>query len=443
MMKNFPTNTEQHLIRFILAMINGVQLLYHHPSLGYKVNFILKRLEILHNEMNDLRRSSDIDIYLNSFCLWQRKLNPTSDKDVLHFDHALILTGLDLYVVSKNGKVSSQVVGLAPVSGMCTAVSSCTINEGKHFESVFVVAHEIGHNVGMRHDNLDNGCDPSSFIMSPTLGSGKTTWSQCSKKYLDAFLRTPQAMCLFDRGHFGSNLDHSAEGILPGERFDSDQQCMLKYGKDSVRSKNQNLGEVCRDLHCQRDRYTWTSHPALEGTNCGESMWCRSGICSSKSSLVAEIPHIGSKHFPNSIRNLEKSKNLVDDKKYGSLIQEPTLLYTNGIHFAPKQTTQWTNWNSSNECESGCLYGESGRLKEGSVGLKIYTRFCGENRSKKCSGSDKKFETCTAKQCFTVAKLTILEFANQICDRAKEFDKDLVGGGLQKVSDNRELFFIP
>lgn len=53
--------------------------------------------------------------------------------------------GLDLYVVSKNGKVSSQVVGLAPVAGMCTATSSCTINEGKHFESVYVVAHEIGH----------------------------------------------------------------------------------------------------------------------------------------------------------------------------------------------------------------------------------------------------------------------------------------------------------
>lgn len=261
-----------YFTRFILAMINGVQLLYQHQSLGYRVNYILKRVEILHNEMNDLRRSSDIDIYLNSFCLWQRKLNPSSDKDVLHFDHALILTGLDLYVVSKNGKISSQVVGLAPVSGMCTQVSSCTINEGKHFESVFVVAHEIGHNLGMRHDTLDNGCDPSSFIMSPTLGSGKITWSSCSKQYLDAFLRTPQATCLFDRGQFRNNLDHSAEGIFPGERFDADQQCMLKYGKDSVRSKSQNIGEICRDLHCQRDRYTWTSHPALEGTTCGDSM---------------------------------------------------------------------------------------------------------------------------------------------------------------------------
>lgn len=145
MTKNYPNETESRLIRFVLAMINGVQLLYHHPSLGHEINFVLKRLEILHNDPKGLRRSSDIDIYLNSFCLWQRKFNPVSDADVVHFDHAVILTGLDLYVVGKNGKVSSQVVGLAPVAGMCSATSSCTINEGKHFESVFVVAHEIGH----------------------------------------------------------------------------------------------------------------------------------------------------------------------------------------------------------------------------------------------------------------------------------------------------------
>lgn len=44
---------------------------------------------------------------------------------------------------------------------------------------------------------------------------------------------------------------------------------MLKYGRGSIHSKQQLLDDVCRDLHCQRDRYTWTSHPALEGTFCG------------------------------------------------------------------------------------------------------------------------------------------------------------------------------
>ncbi|KAL9699239.1 hypothetical protein quinque_002680 [Culex quinquefasciatus] len=217
----------------------------------------------------DLRRSSDIDVYLNSFCGWQRKLNPISDADPVHFDHAVILTGLDLYVVSKTGKVSNQVVGLAPVAGMCTMTSSCTINEGKHFESVFVVSHEIGH-------------------------------------------KTSQSVCLFDRGHVAPNLDHNVEGKLPGERFDADQQCMLKYGKDSIRSQSQNVADICRDLHCQRDRYTWTSHPALEGTACGTLM------------------------------------------------------------------------------------------------------------------------------CYNIARTTILEFANQICGRAKEFDSDILGMGLQKVADDAE-----
>ena len=39
----------------------------------------------------------------------------------------------------------AQVVGLAPVAGMCRTATSCTVNEGRHFESVYVMAHEIGH----------------------------------------------------------------------------------------------------------------------------------------------------------------------------------------------------------------------------------------------------------------------------------------------------------
>lgn len=93
MAKNFPDNTENQLIRFVLAMVNGVQLLYHHPSLGHQINFVLKRLEILHSDPAELRRSSNIDMFLNNFCMWQQKLNPPSDTDAVHYDHAVILTG--------------------------------------------------------------------------------------------------------------------------------------------------------------------------------------------------------------------------------------------------------------------------------------------------------------------------------------------------------------
>ncbi|XP_055836780.1 A disintegrin and metalloproteinase with thrombospondin motifs 16 isoform X1 [Episyrphus balteatus] len=427
MAKNFPRNTESQLVRFVLAMINGVQLLYNHPSLGHRINFVLKRLEILHPHPKDLRQSSDIDTYLNNFCMWQRNFNPPSDVDPLHYDHAVILTGLDLYVVGKNGKVSNQVVGLAPVAGMCTTTSSCTINEGKHFESVFVVAHEIGHNLGMRHDTNENSCDPSLYLMSPTLGSGKITWSKCSRTYLNTFLESSQSKCLFDHGQVSVKYDHAAEGILPGERFDADQQCMLKYGRDSVRSPNQIISDICRDLHCQRDRYTWTSHPALEGTSCGEMMRCRSGVCSMKATFMESY---SSSRQINPAKSNEKMNLLENDEKSDRLNQ-------GGYNSYFTKAPIWSEWGDASDCDSGCLYGASGRLREGSTGLKTYVRTCLDHR-RRCQGRDKRFESCIAKQCLTIPKMTIEEFATNICERAQKFDSDLTGEGLQIVGNTEE-----
>ncbi|XP_039277174.1 A disintegrin and metalloproteinase with thrombospondin motifs adt-1 [Nilaparvata lugens] len=396
---NFPSDTEKELVRFVLAMVNAVQLLYHDPSLGRVVNFVMKRLEILHADPTGLTRSHDIDRFLNNFCAWQRLENPPADSDPLHWDHALILTGLDLYVLSKNGKLSSQVVGLAPVAGMCTPTSSCTVNEGRHFESVYVVAHEIGHNLGMRHDGplAENNCDPASYLMSPTLGSGKITWSACSKRYLEQFLRTTQSRCLMDHSTSSDQLDHGGKGTLPGERFGADQQCALKYGEGSLHASTQPLQDICRDLHCSRDHYTWTSHPALEGTTCGKNKWCRSGRCIT--------------HGLSALQALE----------------QPV-------------AGGWSEWGPFSECASGCLHGEAGTLTAGSTGVMFASRQCNnprpENGGDPCVGHDKKYKTCNAMQCANVPRTTIRDFADEICIRTKEVDKDLIGTGLQRISSD-------
>lgn len=41
-------------------------------------------------------------------------------------------------------------------------------------------------------------------------------------------------------------------------------------------------------------------------------------------------------------------------------------------------------------------------------------------------------------QCYNIGRTTILEFSNQICGRAKEFDPDIIGYGLQKVAEDPE-----
>lgn len=58
-------------------------------------------------------------------------------------------------------------------------------------ENQAFIFFDLFFSLGMRHDgpSADNSCDPTSFIMSPTLGSGKITWSTCSKQYLQQFLQ--------------------------------------------------------------------------------------------------------------------------------------------------------------------------------------------------------------------------------------------------------------
>eukprot|EP00095_Tigriopus_kingsejongensis_P012524 maker-scaffold455_size166772-snap-gene-0.42 protein:Tk12524 transcript:maker-scaffold455_size166772-snap-gene-0.42-mRNA-1 annotation:"a disintegrin and metalloproteinase with thrombospondin motifs 18-like isoform x1" len=105
-----------------------------------------------------------------------------------HWDHGLLLTGLNLF--DRQPKFDS-VIGLAWVSGMCHPSYSCTINEGSNFESVYVIAHEMGHNLGMNHDGESregNTCNPDKFLMSPILGPGKVTWSTCSNEEISEFI---------------------------------------------------------------------------------------------------------------------------------------------------------------------------------------------------------------------------------------------------------------
>ena len=133
---------------------------------------------------------------MESFCRYQEALNDPNENSEGHWDLAIFMTGLDLW--SKEGAFNT--LGLAHTGGMCKPAYSCLVTEfgtrknhvhqlnndysprpppvdgrpdqnteqpqrpqyGPQYPSAgfgtsFILAHEIGHSLGMRHDD-HQGC---------------------------------------------------------------------------------------------------------------------------------------------------------------------------------------------------------------------------------------------------------------------------------------------
>ncbi|KAK7085260.1 hypothetical protein SK128_019932, partial [Halocaridina rubra] len=86
----------------VFAIMNGVHLLYNAPSLDIHFTITLVRLDIIKSSTKGPSKGSgDIQRYLSNFCYWQRNLNkaenPSGDKTPGFWDHALMLSGIDLW----------------------------------------------------------------------------------------------------------------------------------------------------------------------------------------------------------------------------------------------------------------------------------------------------------------------------------------------------------
>ncbi|KAG7310924.1 hypothetical protein JYU34_003763 [Plutella xylostella] len=147
---------EADLRDMLLAYINGVQALYHHESLGTRIQLSLVRLTLLRTQPASLTANAERGRLLDSFCAYQRSLNVDDDEDPEHWDMALLLSGLDFYS-EENGRRNGVTMGLAPVGGVCLPAHACVVAElgaadalgrpypSAGFTSVYILAHEIGH----------------------------------------------------------------------------------------------------------------------------------------------------------------------------------------------------------------------------------------------------------------------------------------------------------
>lgn len=394
------------LRELVLAFVNAMQALYHLPSLGQRVDLSIVYMEFHAKAPANLISSGERGKLLDSFCAFQTKLNKPSDTEAEHWDMALLLSGLDFYAV-ENGKNNYVTMGLSTVTGVCTDIYNCVIGEfgitnqqgqpypSTGFTSVYVMAHEIGHNLGISHDSSGNTCTTEGFIMSPSRGVvGETTWSTCSAKTLASITET----CMNDipSGKF-PDYNHNKYGNKPGQLWTADEQCrILLRDKAAVAyfATNADIAGSCNSMKCRTPNRVgfFTSGPALPGTVCGSSMWCDGGSCvpTGRSGIIQSIQG------------------------------------------------GWSDWKSK-PCSSGCLQKSKGAI--------VSERECNNPKPSdvlhRCEGASVKVATCDdAQVCNGKSRVTPVEFATQQCAKFSQFIPfiDPKGTGMQAAYSDKRLW---
>ncbi|XP_066211436.1 disintegrin and metalloproteinase domain-containing protein 8 isoform X2 [Saccopteryx leptura] len=173
--------------RRVLEVVNHVDKLYQ--ELKFRV--ILVGLEIWNHE-DKIQVSPQASTTLEHFLTWRvRNLVGRHPHD-----NAQLITGVDF---------SGITVGLAKVSAMCS-LDSGAVNQDHSSNPIGVactMAHEMGHNLGMDHDEDVPGCfcpaphDGGGCIMAASIGSPfPRLFSHCSQADLETFVGKPRITCL-------------------------------------------------------------------------------------------------------------------------------------------------------------------------------------------------------------------------------------------------------
>ncbi|XP_063820326.1 A disintegrin and metalloproteinase with thrombospondin motifs 19 [Pseudophryne corroboree] len=283
--------------KFILTILNMVYNLFQHKSLGVHMNLRVTKLVLLHETPADMYIGHHGEKMLESFCKWQ--LDEFGKKNDVHMemstswgeeysavDAAVLITRTD-FCVHKDEPCDT--VGIAYLNGMCSEKRKCIIAEDNGLNLAFTIAHEMGHNMGINHDNDHPSCADGLHIMSGEWIKGQNlgdvSWSRCSREDLEKFLRSKASNCLLQT-HPQSISSVIIPSKLPGMTYTADEQCQILFGPTaSFCQEMQHV--ICTGLWCKLDGETECRtrlDPPMDGTECGTEKWCRVGECTSMTS---------------------------------------------------------------------------------------------------------------------------------------------------------------
>ncbi|KAM9825274.1 A disintegrin and metalloproteinase with thrombospondin motifs 17 isoform 1-T1 [Syngnathus typhle] len=289
---------------FLSARVCQVYNMFQHQSLGVRINIRVTKLVLLHSRPEKLKVGHHGQRSLESFCHWQQQefggpppRYPGSNRlpggrhQVPPVDAAVLVTRTDFCVHKEE---PCDTVGMAYLGGACSAKRKCVLAEDNGLNLAFTVAHELGHNMGMSHDDEHASCSGRAYIMSGEWLKGRNpsdlSWSPCSRDDLGKFLGSKSSGCLVHTEP-GSRYQLRLPHKLPGMHYSADEQCQILFGTNATFcSDMEHL--MCAGLWCLvgGDASCKTKlDPPLDGTQCGPDKWCRAGQCVSKTPIPQHV----------------------------------------------------------------------------------------------------------------------------------------------------------
>ncbi|XP_012999031.1 disintegrin and metalloproteinase domain-containing protein 8 [Cavia porcellus] len=294
--------------RRVLEVVNHVDKLYQE----FNFRVVLVGLEIWTRD--EIYISPHANVTLDNFLSWRAQALTGR----LAHDNVQLITHVDF---------TGATVGLAKVSALCSWHSGA-VNQDHSQNPIGVastMAHELGHNLGMRHDETIQGCycpvpqEGGGCIMSGSIGSKfPRMFSKCSQADLETFIQRPEVDCL---ANF-PDVDRLVGGPVCGNLFvehgeecdcGSPQDCRNRccnattcqlvkgahcaHGECCYECKVKPAGELCRHAKdgCDLEEFCDGQHPMCpedafqeNGTPC-QGGYCFNGNCPTMTHRCKEL----------------------------------------------------------------------------------------------------------------------------------------------------------
>ncbi|XP_066449287.1 zinc metalloproteinase-disintegrin-like MTP4 [Eleutherodactylus coqui] len=314
--------TFQHPRKYIEMYIVADNSMYN--RFNYRRRTIRQRIFNIVNFVNQVYKPLNIFVALTGMEIWNNGNKfevHTSSKITLHrfsawikkdlhwkpHDNAQFLTDIDF---------DGIIVGVAWIGGMCSSNRSAGVIQDYKNDYIRVartVAHELGHNLGMRHDNDNDNddCCTSCIMAANSSPSRQNTFSSCSHQHYQNFIKEYKPLCMNNKPKMGEIISTPVCGNKFRERGEecdcgSEEECtdrccdaatcQLKEGaqcseEDTCCSdcRLKSAGSVCRpakdecDLSdvcdgrsatCSSDRFQMNGSPCNNGEG-----YCYYGTC--------------------------------------------------------------------------------------------------------------------------------------------------------------------